>query len=100
MKPFTVSNYTQKLINELEASQYVKDESNLKIILEEISKFANHYSTTENLSYANTNAYYIDPRILIGYCLRNQLNFESKISSITAGKNEHWTSKWLHKDNI
>jgi len=47
LNPFTVSNYAQKLINELENSCYEKNENKLKLILEELSLFANHFGHSD-----------------------------------------------------
>ena len=46
LKPFSVFNYAQKLINELENSNYDKTDTNLEIIFQELALHANHYSTT------------------------------------------------------
>jgi hypothetical protein len=72
LKPFSVSNYAQKLINELD-----KTEANLEIKLNELALHVNHYSTTHNDSRSTTVAYYIDPRIMVGFCLQNRLEIHS-----------------------
>ncbi len=77
LKSFSVSNYAQKLINELEKSNYDKTEANLEIKLNELALHVNHYSTTHNDSRSTTVAYYIDPRIMVGFCLQNRLEINS-----------------------
>jgi hypothetical protein len=101
-KPFTISNYMQKLINELENSSFNKDHDNFKKLLREVAKFANHHRGDSNANeiYTTVLAHYIDPRIVIGFCMRNNLDYLeyyplSRISIIGG-----WFNDWMSKNNI
>jgi hypothetical protein len=67
-----------------------------------VAKFANHYRSESNSNemYTTVLAYYIDPRIVVGFCLRNILNYLEYYSlsriSIIGG----WFNDWMDKNNI
>ena len=65
LKAFTVSNYGQKLLNELENSNFTIDNINIKKILRELATFANHRSISASELCKSVLSYYLDPRILI-----------------------------------
>ena len=67
-----------------------------------MAKFANHYRSESNSNemYTTVLAYYIDPRIVIGFCMRNNLDYLeyyplSRISIIGG-----WFNDWMSKNNI
>jgi len=99
-KPFTVSNYAQKLLNEYESSSYIKNDENLKKILRELASFANHHANDGSETYRVTLAHYIDSRILIGICLRNFLDFKLYYPPhIIVDIGNQWFDKWIDASN-
>jgi hypothetical protein len=100
LKAFTVSNYGQKLLNELENSTYSIDDIKVKKLLRELGTFANHRTNTTVEIYSSVLFYYLDPRILIGFCFRNGLDYKvyyppSRIEIIG-----NWLINWINNDNF
>jgi hypothetical protein len=76
LKAFTVSNYGQKLLKELENSSFSIDDINIKKLLRELANYANHRTNISIEIYTSVLSYYFDPRILIGFCFRNGLDYK------------------------
>ena len=100
LKAFTVSNYGQKLLIDLEKISFSIDDINIKKILRELATFANHRSNTKHEIYSSVLSYYLDPRILIGFCFRNGLDYKvyyppSRIEIIG-----NWLINWINNDNF
>ena len=73
---------------------------NIKKILRELANFANHRSNTKHEIYSSVLSYYLDPRILIGFCFRNGLDYKvyyppSRIEIIG-----NWLINWINNDNF
>ena len=86
-------------MNELENSSFSIDDINIKKLLREIANFANHRTNTSLEIYNSVLGYYLDPRILIGFCFRNGLDFKvyyppSRIQTIG-----NWLINWTNNDN-
>ena len=58
-KPFTISNYLQKLINKFENSSFIKDHYSFKKLLREAAKFANHYRGESIISIKRIQLYWL-----------------------------------------
>ena len=92
----------QKLINEFENSSFIKDHFSFKKLLREVAKFANHYRGESSCieTYTNVLAYYIDPRIVVGFCMRNNLDYLEYYSLSRISKIGGWFNDWMDKNNI
>jgi len=98
LKAFTISNYGQKLFNELENSSYTINDITIKKIIKELASYANHYSTAH--IYQTVLSSYLDPRIFIGFCLRTGFDYTvfyipSQFKSIGT-----WLTNWVNNDNL
>lgn len=99
-KPFTISNYGQKLSNEFELSSFSKNDFNLKKILRELADFAYHHSDTDAEVYITILGYYLDPRILIGFRLRTGIEFMTYYTASRIKKVGNWLNNCIHTTNL
>ena len=99
-KPFTVLNYVQKLLNELENSVHTINDAILVIVLKEAASYANHYRSEDgNDVFHNTLAYYIDPRIIVGFCIRNGLDYNVYYNATRVKMIGSWLNTWINTIN-
>jgi len=98
LKAFTISNYGQKLFNELENSNYTINDINITKILTELALYANHYSTTH--IYQTVLRSYLDPRIFIGFCLRTGFDYTVFYSPYKFKVIGTWLTNWVNNDNL
>ncbi len=66
-----------------------------------MASFANHHSNDGHETYLILlMSHYIDPRILIGFCLRNFLDFTLDYPSFIKAKlGNQWFNKWIDVSN-
>ncbi len=100
-KPFTLSNYMQKLVNEFENSSFVKDHDNFKKLLREVATFGNHYRSEANPLeiYTTVLSHYIDPRIVVGFCMRNGLDYLEYYPVFRTALVGGWFNDWIGNNN-
>ena len=93
MKAYTVSNYGQKLLNELENSNFT-----IKKKLKELALVANHRSNTKHEINMCVLSYYLDSRILIVFCLRNGLDYTINYPPSRIEIIGNWLTNWVNID--
>ena len=95
-----MGNYGQKLLNELENSTYSIDDINVKKILIELANFANRRCISASDLCKSVLGYYLDPRILIGCCLRNGLDYKIYYPPFRIEIIGNWVINWINNDNF
>ena len=87
-------------MNELENSNYSIDEINVKKILIELANFAKHRSISASNLCRSVLGHYLDPRILIGFCLRNGLDYKIYYPPSRIADIGNWFINWINNDNF